>query len=349
MSKQRSKPKFIGFGRAIHISFVCGLFVVTVIIIESGFPFNESPIMGTVFHGLWIGAAVGMLGVILINLLRITERRELERLEEQQRQAEIAARQERKRIEEKQEQERRRAQARQEQERRENQERQEQERKRNEEMQQRERDQKRCRAIIRVACEGSVNNFVLLPDDLKNANGWIATAQQHFRNTAYSPFWQAIEAAYAWLGNYNTRLGNIETHARRYRQAVQDYRKAGGGDLIPPFPVQVDKANATRAWESTANVADAVVYRAQCDAIFAQIWEQRRTTSAVIQGFANLEQAVLGMGHSIQSSVDSLTSAVRGLPGDVAQPATDSIKANPLLDQAVSSLHTERWRASPFS
>lgn len=49
-----------------------------------------------------------------------------------------------------------------------------------------------------------------------------------------------------------------------------------------------------------------MTYEAQKDPVFAQIWEQRRLTSAVVSGFANLETAVRDMGWAVVESIESM-------------------------------------------
>lgn len=277
-----------------------------------GVHLNDSSSFWLMIHGLWVGSAIGVIAAIVTNLSRKEEIKEIERSEEQQRQAELVARKERKTKEDKQERE-------------------------------------RCLTKIHEACDGSVDRFEMLPADLKIAYDWLLEARQHLGNNAYSPFWQAIENAYSSLGYFKMRIDHIEALARQYSNAVQKYRRVGGVDQIPSFPVKMDMTNATRASESIASVANGVVYRAQCEAVFAQIWEQRRTTAAVVLGFANLEQAVAGMSNSVNSSLNLLTSTLSDFPSDAEQFSTESNESKLRMNHAANSLHAERWRASPLS
>lgn len=277
-----------------------------------GVHLNDSSSFWLMIHGLWVGSAIGVIHTIVTNSSRREEIKEIERSEEQQRQAALDARKERKTKEERQKRE-------------------------------------RCLTKIHEACDGSVDAFEMLPADLKNAYDWLQAAQQHFGNNAYSPFWQAIENAYSTLGYFRMRIDYIETQARQYSIAVQEYRTAGGSDHVPSFPVKMDMTNAARASESIVRVANGVVYRAQCEPVFAQIWEQRRTTAAVVLGFANLEQAVAGMDNSVNASVNLLASTLNDIPGDVEQHATESHESKLRMNHAAESLHAERWRASPLS
>ena len=53
-----------------------------------------------------------------------------------------------------------------------------------------------------------------------------------------------------------------------------------------------------------------MVYQAQKLPTFAQIWEQRRTTAAVVAGFSNLETAVSRLGSSLSGSIRSLSESL---------------------------------------
>lgn len=325
MNNQRSKPELVGLEWAVLLSIgfgICGAivgFVVGLGMDISGIHINEASNLWAMNHGLWIGAVVGVIVFIVTNLLRRKEIKDFERSEEKHRQAEMARRQAEQDAND--------------------------ERKKKEDQQERER----CLAVINAACEDSVARFEMLPADLKIAYDWLLEAQRHFRNNAYSPFWQAIEYSYSSLGHFNMRISYIETLARRYSDAVQDYRKVEGSDCFPLFPVQMDMAKAARASETIVSVANGVVYRAQCEAIFAQIWEQRRTTAAVVVGFANLQQAVAGMAHSVEAATNLLASTLSGMPSDVGQRGTEAQETKLRMNQAAQSLYDERWRASPLS
>lgn len=195
---------------------------------------------------------------------------------------------------------------------------------------------------MRTACEESIVKFEMLPGDLKIAYDWLLEAQYHFKNNAYSPFWHAVENAYGSLGYFNARMAYIESLTRQYSESAHAYAAAGGKGSVPLYPMEVSTANATRASEYIVQVANDIVYAAQRDAIFSQIWEQRRTTAAVVAGFANLEQAVSGMSRTLQAVANSLVGSV-----DVA--SSEGYAKDPRVEKAVSLLAAERWRASPLS
>ncbi|WP_455132957.1 hypothetical protein [Microbacterium aurum] len=179
-------------------------------------------------------------------------------------------------------------------------------------------DLNRLSSDVIAACDQSVDAFEQLPTDLSNARSWLSEARTHFANTAYSPFWHAIEQAYVCLGVYNQRIATIDQLSHRYMSAARDYQARGGRDVLPIFPVQLDAAKAADAAQGTSVHLGRLVYEAQRDPVFAQIWEQRRTTAAVVAGFANLEAAVDRMSGTLNASLGSLSSSVQSLSSEVS-------------------------------
>lgn len=170
-----------------------------------------------------------------------------------------------------------------------------------------------------AACHRAIDAFVQLPQDVERARTCGLEAARHRRNGAFSPFWHAIEQSYAALGEYNARVREIGSASATYVGAVAAYRSSGGDGTIAPFPVSLDDAAATKVAAEVVAGLDAMVYDAQTDAVFAQIWEQRRTTAAVVRGFANLEAAVHEMRSSLDGSIASLGVAIGSLDGSLGQ------------------------------
>jgi hypothetical protein len=77
---------------------------------------------------------------------------------------------------------------------------------------------------------------------------------------------------------------------------------------------------------------DAIVYEAQKLPTFATIWEQRRTTAAVIDGFRNLEDAVNSMGARVAASMvhlgTQLLQSSGAVSGAVDRHAAALVSAN---------------------
>jgi len=171
---------------------------------------------------------------------------------------------------------------------------------------------------VEGACEESVRAFESLPVNLSEARKRLPEARKHFKDAAYSPFWHAIEQAYIALGDYNHNLEMIGELSQQYATKVHAYRDMGGSDALPVFPVDLDAASATEAARKVSALFEEIVYQAQRDPVFAQIWEQRRTTAAVITGFASLEMAIDRMTGTLSSSISSLSGELQSLSSKVS-------------------------------
>lgn len=180
-------------------------------------------------------------------------------------------------------------------------------------------------ATMRESCVAAVQEFELLPNDLANAKSWLPEARSHFSNNAYSPFWQAVESAYSCLGVYNNRITVIERQYAAYRQAAGQLIRQDGRSLTTPFPVKLAAVEAIQSSKGIVAALETLVYEAQRNPVFAQIWEQRRTTGAVIAGFANLEAAVSRMATTIDWSISSLAESVGGMHKDLSVAASNSV------------------------
>ncbi|MCV2393305.1 hypothetical protein OEB99_03200 [Actinotalea sp. M2MS4P-6] len=192
--------------------------------------------------------------------------------------------------------------------------------------------------------------FTGLPTTLTQAADLHDEALEHFREGAYSPFWSAIERAFVLLGTYNAALRTIQTCADDHARTRQSYLAGGGSpDVVAPFPVTLVAAEATGAAEPVAAALRTLAYRAQKDPVYAQIWEQRRTTAAVVQGFTSLEHAVGSLATTVQQSTLGLVHELRSVGAGVGR-ATDAItttatEAERSRDAAATQLRTTVERA----
>ncbi len=192
---------------------------------------------------------------------------------------------------------------------------------------------------IAMLAIGAVATFETLPGYLTEADHHRDQARRHFQAGAFSPFWDSIEAAYASLGDYQNGLRTISQSGLRHADAVTAFHRAHDSRYrFDPFPVTLAAAKATAAGESLAEALHADVYRAQQSPVFAQIWEQRRTTAAVVAGFSSLRDAVSGMQRSIESRVIELTDAVTKGNQSVLSGISSALESNSAqVSQAIRS------------
>lgn len=165
---------------------------------------------------------------------------------------------------------------------------------------------------------------------LRGAADFCEEAVTHYRAGAYSPFWSATENAAVQLGDYNSKVWEVRHAALAYKQNVSNYQHGGGTDLVPPFSVDQSDATATVAAEPVASMLRDLVYTAQRDPHYAQIWEQRRTTAAVVEGFQSMESAIGGLIQAVLASATSLTAELSTL-------STSTTQAHAVVAAAVTS------------
>lgn len=172
--------------------------------------------------------------------------------------------------------------------------------------------------VGRIIAESRVatNQFAWMPVRLQNAAQRTAQARATFRDGAFSPFWSAIESAYSELANYRALADSIGDRAATHASLV---RQLGTTDSeLTTFPVTLDVAQIQQQHRLILAQLDAIVYEAQKQPTFAMIWEQRRTTAAVIEGFRNLEDAVHSMGDRVTSSITHLGSQLHASNDSIA-------------------------------
>lgn len=151
-----------------------------------------------------------------------------------------------------------------------------------------------------------------MPAILRQIDALTLEAKRCRVDGAFSPFWSAIERAYASAGQYRNRVNCIETASRQHAEAVSSYASRGRDPgPFAQFPVKLNGGMAESAISGRLEELGRIVYDAQKEPTFAMIWEQRRTTSAVVQGFGNLEDAVRGMATSVTSAFVTLSATAR--------------------------------------
>ena len=155
--------------------------------------------------------------------------------------------------------------------------------------------------------ESAIESMQCLPGWLAAADDSARLAVEHYQDGAFSPFWSDIEQAYRFLAEYRDSVIAISQAAGRHAALVEDMLREGG-DPGPysRFPVTLDDNRIKGALNDATQDLESMTYEAQKDPVFAQIWEQRRLTSAVVSGFANLETAVRDMKRAVVESIESM-------------------------------------------
>lgn len=176
---------------------------------------------------------------------------------------------------------------------------------------QRQRDREETGASIVRNAEQSVSDFSEMPVLLARAKAAEAESRHFYEDGAFSPFWSSIERAYATLAEYAVTARRLTQRAAEHVRLVGRLCDLGGDPTgIDKFPVAFDLQQSQANLEEAAKTFGDLVYEAQKQPVFAQIWEQRRTTAAVESGFLTLEGAVSGMSRQVAQALDGLSSQI---------------------------------------
>lgn len=189
----------------------------------------------------------------------------------------------------------------------------------------------------------AIETLEKMPCWLDHARDSAENAVAHYKDGAFSPFWSDIEEAYSYLASYRSNALWItqaaEEHAYLCQQLIDLESDPTG---IDEFPVRLDYEAASRALEAASQELEKMTYQAQKHPVFAQIWEQRRTTSAVIEGFTNLETAVRQMGQAITQSITDLRETIASSNREVRSAILESTQG---VEQKLASIDSNNAEA----
>jgi len=177
-------------------------------------------------------------------------------------------------------------------------------------------------------CKESLDDFELLPEHLIAAEESLDQAEARFHEGAFAPFWDSIEQAVKQLGWFDTRVRSINSRFTTYDTLVKQYE-----GQPPPFPIDRDCVSNLAVSARTAERLRSVVYKAQCNSQFAEIYEQRKTNPTLVAGFATLANALALMSSELQSSIGQLAGSV----GQLRSQFNDSLSAVQ-INAAISTL-----------
>lgn len=163
---------------------------------------------------------------------------------------------------------------------------------------------------IASICSRTEVNYSKLAESLEQAEGWANRARGHFQSGAFPPYWQAIENAHVWLGTYHDVSRQIIEDKKSYTDSYSLCLEFKSADRLPEFP---NPETARTIVESAVRIADSIdqlSYEGLRNHYAALIWEQRRTTTAVISGFGKLEHVLSDMSRRVLEASTSLSTAL---------------------------------------
>lgn len=185
-----------------------------------------------------------------------------------------------------------------------------------------------CRSL---AClrESSHVKFHSLNQIVSSASGWLDTAEQEFKERAFAPFWDALEHATNFLGEYHESIEEIKTTASYYED-----RRSLLTVTVPAFDVpEAGMPDARPLASRLSNLGRA----AQKDFQFATIYEQRKTNQLLYSGFGTLATGLQCVQHAITDALNDLSVSLGTRLDDLLAVSTSHAEAFNNYSQAAAT------------
>lgn len=181
-----------------------------------------------------------------------------------------------------------------------------------------------------------------LPLFVSEAELALDRAEREFSEGLYSPFWEAMEDAAQNLAHYDSTLQSLDAARKQHERDAPPLKP----DAIS-FSLGVSMLPDTT--ETTCRMK-ALYRKAQKDPHFAQVYEQRRTNSILIEGFRSLGEALTSFGTRLESQLKSLGTQLDFQLTDIqtalAETADQLGKQHNALIESAREWHEEARSAS---
>lgn len=171
---------------------------------------------------------------------------------------------------------------------------------------------------------------------LKAADLWIAKAQHEYSENAYSPYWDAVEAAAVYMDRCREAYLGLQAERVAYY------------DLLAPsehnFPTLEEKI--IPLVDPTPSLTDlqAILRRGLTEPHFAQIREHRTTQRVLIAGFSNLSDGLKSLEQTVANSIADLKKTISiGFTNLLASQSAILSSQNALLSSQNAILRTIRF------
>lgn len=175
---------------------------------------------------------------------------------------------------------------------------------------------------LRHIYESSASLQVELKQHLKTAVQWLRHAKREYGQSAYSPFWDAVENAASSLADYEDALYELSDNAESYYEGLK-----GRTHSFPAFPVTAeslpDASSVVRDFQRIVRLG-----LAPKDPTFALIWEHYKDRKVMMAGFQHLGEAIKNLGSSIE---DSVLDWRESISSDLARSVEEEIKSREVL------------------
>ncbi len=146
------------------------------------------------------------------------------------------------------------------------------------------------------------NNLMTLDNLLERTEVSLDRAQRLFNERACTPFWDSIEDAVESLRQFDKQVSFINESAKVYYSQL-----ANRDHTFPAFPVKSGDLPKPEALMKRLTEYIDLAHRTDR---FDIIFEQRRTTSAIVTGFRNTHEAITSLRNDLLSSLSDLQSSL---------------------------------------
>ncbi|WNG79970.1 hypothetical protein C6A86_017035 [Mycobacterium sp. ITM-2016-00316] len=166
-------------------------------------------------------------------------------------------------------------------------------------------EQARIAQRLQTTNQAAVDAFDKLPGHLENAHQYLDSAIEEFDESAYIPFWTAIENAATELASFIELVDRINVYSIEYTSLAGKYK----GE-VDPFAVSLAAASKLRVSEGVSHRIAQVIRPAHKDPHFAQIFLQMRTNAILVAGFENLADALGRMTVVLSNAISKVNSSI---------------------------------------
>jgi len=163
------------------------------------------------------------------------------------------------------------------------------------------RDTSSCREIIIRTVPEQLSTIQIV---VALAEKKTSLAETLFLEGAFTPFWDAVDEVIDLLRSYDESIDDVRRLSSTYYYHLDGTNREHN---FPPFPMRGDELPKL---DSIFERLQAVISKAHRNFQFTQIYEQRKTTSAVLDGFSSLGQAISHLRNDIVRSMDDLRDSV---------------------------------------
>lgn len=167
-----------------------------------------------------------------------------------------------------------------------------------------------------------------IPRRLTAASTNLNHAESLFKQRAFSPFWSAIENAVSALAEFSADLRQFEDLVSLHSSTATSLRSTYNEEPAA-FPVKISDLYIAGQAQAISGRVDTIVGKAHQDYQFASIYEQRRTSAIMVEGFSNLGQAISSMTSHLSGQLDGV---VRSIDTASSQSSQYSREALTMLD-----------------